>query len=131
LTLLRIENVARVPSVDEALALAHLLEDAPAHLLSPSGGDVWLTDNFGIDGAGMRNFLVFGDPLLLTPPGRRASLRIRLVHALEVHAQALVDAKRGGDRAGVQTAAKAISDLLGEHRDQIGDIEEEPEEETT
>jgi hypothetical protein len=131
LTLLRIENGARVPTLDEALALAYLLGTSLAHLLSPSEGLVWLTDKFGVDAAAMRNILLFGDPLLLSATGRRVSLRIQLVHALEVHAQALVDAKRGGDSAGVHASALALRDLIEAHLEQMNEVGDDSETEAS
>ena len=123
LTLARIEKGERVPTLDETLALAQLLYVAPAYLLSPSGGNVWLTDKIGVDGAGMRNFLLLGDPLLLTPPGRRTALRFELANAIEKIAQAIVDARRGNDEAGVLAGTKALKDVIDGHREQLAAVE--------
>ena len=68
---LRIERGERGLALDEALALAWALQVAPAHLLSPRDDSmVWITNNIGVDGAGMRNWLLFGDITLLFS-GRR------------------------------------------------------------
>jgi transcriptional regulator with XRE-family HTH domain len=112
--LLRIEKGTRGLSLDEALALARVLDVAPAHLLSPpDGSTVSLTDNVAVDGAGLRNWLLFGEPLLHeTPTGRRAHMRMRFAAAVETYAQALVDAKNGGDTAGVENAKRMLASVL-------------------
>jgi transcriptional regulator with XRE-family HTH domain len=103
-------------SLDEALALAYVLGGAPAHLLSPPEGElVALTDQAAVDGAGLRNFVMFGDPLLASPEGQRAADRMRLVFAIEGYAQAIIDAKRGGDEAGRIAAAEAIQQAIETH----------------
>jgi transcriptional regulator with XRE-family HTH domain len=125
--LLRIETGKRGLSLDEALALAALLPVAPAHLLSPpDDAMVWPTDNLGFDGSAMRNWLLFGDPLLLTPTGQRAKLRIGFTHAIEVYAQAIVDAKNGHDSEGQKHATDALYRTIVEHQAamrRIGDDE--------
>jgi transcriptional regulator with XRE-family HTH domain len=126
--LLRIENGQRGLSLDEALALAELLKVAPAHLLSPpDDAMVWLTDNRGVDGAGMRNWLLFGDPLLLNPPGRRFVLRAELVGAIEVYAQAIIDAKNGRDEEGRKHAIRALEAAIMEHNTAISQVADEEE----
>jgi len=119
--LLRIETGKRGLSLDEALALARLLDVAPAHLLSPpDGSTVSLTNQRGVDGAGMRNWLLFGEPLLdATPTGKRALMRMRLSFALETYARALVDAKNGGDTAGVEDAKRMLVAMTKSHVDAI------------
>jgi transcriptional regulator with XRE-family HTH domain len=120
----RIERGERGLSLDEAFALALILRVAPAHMFSPDEGEVvWLTGNQGVDGSGLRNWLMFGDPLLLSPEGRRARARIGFVFGIEELAEALVDAKRGGDQAGVETAAKAIKDRIEAHQEAIDEEE--------
>jgi len=74
LALMRIENGERGLSLDEALALAlaFLLQAAPAHLLKPREGElVALVDGGNGNGAAIRNFLRFGEPFGST---RRASV---------------------------------------------------------
>jgi hypothetical protein len=103
-------------SLDEALALAWVLGVAPAHLLSPQEDElVALTDQTAVDGAGIRNWLLFGDPLLASPEGQRVAERMRLVFAIEGYAQAIIDAKRGGDEAGRIAAAEAIQRAIEAH----------------
>ncbi len=123
--LLRIENGTRGLSLDEALALAWALRVAPAHLLTPPA-DTWLalTNDLGID-SGIGNWLLFGEPLLLTPPGQRARLRIGLAQAIEVYAQAIIDAKNGGDDEGLKRAVDALHTTIAEHHTGITELEEE------
>jgi len=125
---LRIERGGRGVSLDEALALAWVLGVAPLHLLSPPDGQVvWVTRKAAVDGAGLRNWALFGDALLLSAEGRRVKGRIRLVLEVEGLAQALVDAKRGGDSAGAQAAAQALKDAIISHQRQLGAVGEEEE----
>ncbi len=124
--LLRIETGQRGLSLDEALALAQLLQIAPAHLLSPpDGARVMLTEKAGVDGAGMRNWLLFGDPLLLTPEGRRSKSRTRMALTVEAFALAITDAKRGGDRAGADAARAALEAAVLANRDEVWKIDHE------
>lgn len=114
-------------SLDEALALARLLDVAPGHLLSPrDGSTVWLTDQRDVDGAGMRNWLLFGEPLLSdTPTGKRAEMRMRLAFAAETYAQAIVDAKNGDDTAGKNDALRMLHALMNSHADAIASVDED------
>jgi len=121
--LLRIEKGTRGLSLDEAVALAELLGVAPAHMLSPpDDAIVWLTSKSGVDGSGMRNWLLFGDPLLLSPPGQRVTLRLQLVGAIEVYAQAIIDAKKGRDRNGEQHAIRALEAAILNHNTELGKV---------
>ena len=109
--LLRVERGERGLSLDEALALAAELFVAPAHLLSPPDGEfVWLTDRFGVDGEGMRAWLLHGDDFVATwgdyQAGERESAFGR---ALLVHAKAYIDAERGDDKAG---KARELAELV-------------------
>ena len=124
--LLRIEKGTRGLSLDEALALARLLDVAPGHLLSPrDGSTVWLTDQRDVDGAGMRNWLLFGEPLLSdTPTGKRAEMRMRLAFAAETYAQAILDAKNGDDTAGKNDALRMLHALMNSHADAIASVDE-------
>jgi transcriptional regulator with XRE-family HTH domain len=116
--LLRIESGERRITLDEALALSHHLVVAPAHLLSPPDEEfVWLTANAGVDGAGMRNFLRFGYPFPAgTPEGNRALQSAEIEQAVLAYAQALVDANRAGDKAGVTAALVELGNAAMEHR---------------
>src|SRR5688500_4231713 len=59
--LLRIENGERGLSLDEAIALSAVLYAVPAHLLTPpDDGIVALTDKLGVDGEGLRAWLLHG-----------------------------------------------------------------------
>jgi transcriptional regulator with XRE-family HTH domain len=125
---LRIESGERGLSLDEALAFAWVLNAAPAHLLSPPEGEyVMLTADGGVDGSGLRNWLLFGDPLLLSTEGKRVKTRMNAVFTIEALAQAIVDAKRGGDRAGVDAAALRLRDVIATHQDELEAIEREEE----
>ena len=119
--LLRIESGERGLALDEALALAALLHAAPAHLLSPPEEEalVWLTDQRGVDGDGMRDFLRFGEPLALSPEGQRARLSSSLEQAVIVYARALVDAVQGNDRAGQKEALLALGRMALAHREAL------------
>lgn len=112
-SILRIERGEREPSLDEALGLAWVLGVAPAHLLSPSDdGYIFVVDQVGIDSSALRNWLLFGDPMLLSAEGRRVRARIRLPFELEALARALLDAKAGGDEAGYKAAAERMRDAI-------------------
>ncbi len=98
---LRIESGERGISLDEALGFASVLDAAPAHLLSPPDGEyVWPTDRQGHTGAEFRNWLLFGDPLLVREEGQRVRARMHAIFEVERLAQAMVDARRGDDSAG-------------------------------
>jgi transcriptional regulator with XRE-family HTH domain len=108
--LLRIEKGERGLSLDEALAFAAVLNAAPAHLLSPRGEEsVWLTDDMAVDGEGMRAWLLHGFEFIATASnyhrGEHAKALERVVVA---HAQALVDAVRGDDKAGQREQLAAL-----------------------
>jgi len=131
--ILRIERGVRGVSLDEALALAAVLFVAPAHLLTPPDGEfVWLTGKLGVDGAGLRNWLLFGHPMLMaSPEGRRVRARTDVVFTIEALAQAIVDAKRGGDSAGSQTAIRELMQAIAAHQQTIGEIGDEGGEEAS
>ena len=127
--LLRIENGQRGLMLDEALALAELLNVATGHLLSPREGElVWLTDKRGVDAAGMRNWLLFADPLLWSPTGHRVRLRLQLVQAIEVYAQAIIDAKNGGDDERQRVAIDALEAAIMGHNKAMAEIGDDDEE---
>lgn len=113
----RIENGSRGISLDEAVALAHLLQVSFAHMLTPpDGAFVGATDQVGFDGEAVRNFLIYGDAALVTNRGRRVRASRQLERVIEAQAQALVDARRGNDSAGLQAASDAIVDAALLHR---------------
>jgi transcriptional regulator with XRE-family HTH domain len=119
--LLRIERGERGLALDEALALAQVLNVAPAHLLSPPDDEqVWLTPSYAMDGTGLRNWLLFGVPILaMTEPGQRASARMKLAFNVEAYAQAIVDAKRGRDEEGKKVAIAALETAILDHQKEI------------
>jgi transcriptional regulator with XRE-family HTH domain len=119
--LLRIESGERGLLLDEAIALAQVLHVAPAHLLSPPDDErIALTPSYAVDGAGMRNWLLFGEPFLeMTEPGKRASARIKLAFNIEAYARAIVDAGRGDDKAGVDSATRALEAVIRDHHKEI------------
>jgi transcriptional regulator with XRE-family HTH domain len=125
LAVLRIESGERGLSLDEAFAFADVLNAVPAQMLSPVGDDlVKLTETHAVDGGGMRAWLRFGGSFIAQggdiPDERLEDLELQ---ALALHAQALIDANRGGDTAGVKEAFYAIRDvaLASEARKQKGD----------
>jgi transcriptional regulator with XRE-family HTH domain len=116
--LLRIENGERGLSLDEALSFAAVLHVAPAHLLSPRGdGIVWLTSKLGVDGEGMRAWLLHGDEFIATASdyhrGEHAKALERVVLA---HAKALMDAQNGDDKAGMKTELVALGSAAANYR---------------
>jgi transcriptional regulator with XRE-family HTH domain len=124
--IVRIERGERGVSLDEALALAYVLNVAPATMLSPPEGEhVWLTGTFAVEGWELRNWLLFGDPTLWTSEGQRVRARMDLVFTIEGFAQAIVDAKRGGDTAGSQAAALALRDAINDHQQKLEAIARE------
>src|SRR5215217_3374746 len=63
--LLRLESGERGLLLDEAIALTRLLHAVPAQLLTaPEGALTALTGKEAVDGDGMRNWLVYGEPIL-------------------------------------------------------------------
>ncbi len=117
--LLRIENGERGLSLDEALALAAVLYVAPAHLLSPpDDGIVWLTDTQGVDGEGIRAWLLHGDEFVATASEYQRGERAKAVgRAVLAHATALVDAQRGNDKAGVRVQLAALGTMAARVRE--------------
>jgi hypothetical protein len=123
---LRIESGDRGLSLDEALAFAWVLNAAPAHLLSPPEGEgVMLTADAGLDGSGLRNWLLFGDPLLISTEGKRVRKRMDAIFTIEALAQAIVDAKRGGDEAGSKATVLQLHKVIGSHKEELEAIERE------
>lgn len=121
--LLRIEKGTRGLSLDEALALAELLQVAPADLLSPPDDSmIRLTGSRAVDGAALRNWLLFGHPLLATPEGQRVQSRIEFTHAVETLAQAILDAK--DDSEGKKRAMQALMRVVAAHHDELGQLDE-------
>jgi transcriptional regulator with XRE-family HTH domain len=124
--LLRIENGERGLSLDEALAFAAVLYAVPAHLLSPpDDAIVRLTDKLGVDGEGLRAWLVHGYEFIATASdyhrGERAKSLEKIVLA---NAQALVDARRGKDKAGEVAALKQLAETSLVYRSQLELIEQ-------
>jgi transcriptional regulator with XRE-family HTH domain len=113
---LRIEKGQRGIGLDEAIALARILHAVPAQLLTaPEGAFTALTGDEGVDGAGLRNWLVYGEPVLgltiaIDDEGTEPEgvLRGRLEQDLLRHARALADAARASDKAGITAAGEAI-----------------------
>ena len=127
---LRIERGERGLSLDEALAFARVLGASPAHLLSPPDGEhVWLIETEGLTGGELRNWLLFGDPFLVSEEGQRVRARYKAIFAIEGLAQAIVDAKRGDDRAGVEAAFRQLVEVTQTHRDELEAIDQGEEEE--
>jgi len=119
--LLRVESGERKLSLDEAIALADVLQAAPANLLSPPDGSyVALTDNKGVDGDGIRNWLLTGVGIVVWPEPARAEdetkLRAWLDRELERGAVALADALRGHDKSGIKAAGGAILGAVEKYR---------------
>jgi hypothetical protein len=102
------EEGGRGLSLDEALAFCSVLQAAPANMLSPAEGElVWLTADRGVDGEGLRNWLRFG--AVFSPATTREKLRDDIEEIVLGLAQALLDAYRSGDNAGVLDAMRALA----------------------
>jgi transcriptional regulator with XRE-family HTH domain len=94
--------------LDEAIALCELLGAAPTTMLTPAReGLIWLTDDAGVDGEGLRNFLQHG--AAFSPATTREKLRVDIEQVVLAYAQALLDAQRGGDQAGVRDAVRGLA----------------------
>jgi hypothetical protein len=118
----RVEKGERGLSLDEALAFAVVLDAVPAHLFTPPGEErVALTRNFyDLDGTDMRTWLRYGKGFMFAAGDLPAELvEDRAMHAMAVHAQALVDAKRNGDSAGIQDAYHAMAAVLDAERERL------------
>ena len=76
-----------------------------------------------MSGAEFRNWLLFGDPLLVSVEGQRVRARYTAIFAIERLAQAIVDARRGADTAGVERAAQELTDIVLKHQKEIEAIE--------
>lgn len=127
--LLRIEKGTRGVSLDEAVALAALLHVSLAHLLSPPDGTyIGVTGNRGFDGAALRNFLLFGDPMLgVTSRGRRVRQDRYLVDEIVVYAQALLDARKGKEGVGEKAARDKIYEAVERHRMRMAKVGDDDE----
>jgi transcriptional regulator with XRE-family HTH domain len=114
LAVLRVERGERKVSLDEALAFAYVLGAVPAHLLSPPDDEhVAVTDQFEMDGEGMRGWLRFGLDLIADAgdlgPERVEELRLR---GIAVLARAYLDAVAGNDKAGRRDALLGLNRLF-------------------
>lgn len=112
--LLRIEKGAvpeeggRGLSLDEALAFCAVLGAAPATMLSPPEDElVWLTEEDAVNGEALRNWLRFG--AVFSPATTREKLREDIEQYVLGYAQAILDAHRGKDEAGVLDAMKGLA----------------------
>jgi hypothetical protein len=121
----------RVVSLDEMLTFAHVLEIAPALLVSPPDGEhVWIKNApgpaLGLTGPELRNWLIWGQ--LRLP--ERARERVDLVFDLEEYEpylRAYWDAKRGQDKRGRLDASDRVAKSIIEHYDQMKAIAEREE----
>jgi transcriptional regulator with XRE-family HTH domain len=102
------EEGGRGLSLDEALSLCYLLRAAPATMLSPAEDElVWLTDDAGVDGDALRNWLRYG--AVFSPATTREKLREDIEQVVLGYAQALLDAHKGNDGAGVRDAVMGLA----------------------
>ncbi|MDQ3381637.1 MAG: helix-turn-helix domain-containing protein [Actinomycetota bacterium] len=102
------EDGGRILTLDEALAFCSVLGIAPATMLSPPEGElVWLDDEHGVDGEALRNWLHLG--AVFSPATTREKLRKDIEQVVLSHAQALQDANRLGDEAGVRDAVRSLA----------------------
>jgi transcriptional regulator with XRE-family HTH domain len=115
---LRIEKGTRGVSLDEALALASVLNAVPAQLFTPPGEEVvWVTENHGFDGAGMRAWLLHGNEFIATASDYQRSGHAQMLERVVLaHAKALIDAHRGDDPAGVKAELAALGNVAASYR---------------
>ncbi len=107
---------ARGLSLDEALAIAAVLNAAPSNMLAPPEGSVvQITDRISTDSLGFREFLRYGFPWNLDavpyeylPDEEREKFVLDLARL----ALTMSDAYRAGDKAGIREAGEAIIDRV-------------------
>ena len=116
---LRIEQGKRGISLDEAFAFASVLFAVPAQLFTPPGDElIYISQNYAVDGGGMRAWLRYGDAFVAHGGDLPEELwQDRAMEAMAVHARALVDADRNNDKAGIQDAFRAMRDVLHAERE--------------
>jgi len=120
---LRIEKGERGISLDEAIAFVAVLFAVPPQLFAPPEGKlIALTSNMAVDAAGMRGWLRYGDSFIASegdlPPERELDLYLR---SATIRAQALVDAERQGDKAGIQDAFLGLRNIVNAYRAKVGE----------
>ena len=102
------EEGGRGLSLDEAIGLSKLLGASLSTMLTPAGeGLVWLTDDAAVDGDGLRNWFRHG--AVFGPASTREKLRDEIEQVVLAYAQALLDAKKGDDQAGLLDAARGLA----------------------
>lgn len=114
LAVLRIESGERKLTLNEAFAFAAVLSAVPDQMFSPVGDEiVWLTDNQGVDGEGMRAWLRVGDSFIASA-GELSDERLDELarQAILGRAQALLDAQGRDDKAGITEAFMALKDAI-------------------
>jgi transcriptional regulator with XRE-family HTH domain len=106
----RVEKGERGISLDEALAFIAVLSAVPAQMLTPPGDeDVYLKKNYGVNGAGLRAWLRYGDAHIAQSGDLPEELwQDRAMEAMAVHALAYVDATRNRDKAGREEAFEGM-----------------------
>jgi len=105
--LLRVERNERGLLLDEAIALSASLSVSLAHLLTPPGDaelDVGLRGYPGLGGGAVRSLIRYGNPLAAAGSRPTDALASEVVPL----AQALLDAQRGDDKAGMREAMAAL-----------------------
>jgi transcriptional regulator with XRE-family HTH domain len=107
---------ARSLSLDEALAIAAVLNAAPSNMLAPPEGSiVQITDGTSTDSLGFREFLRYGFPWSLDAVPYEYlpdEDREKFVFELARLALTMSDACRAGDKAGIREAGEAIIDRV-------------------
>ena len=111
--LLRIENGDRGLSLDEALAFAAVLFAVPAQMLTPPDDEtLWLTEKMGVDGEGLRAWLLHGAGFIASDSEYQRDERDKAIGQYTLAAaQAAIDPNRAGDKAGVRLALQRIIDV--------------------
>jgi transcriptional regulator with XRE-family HTH domain len=130
---LRVEKGKRGLSLDEALGFCAVLNVAPAYMLTPPDSTfIALTDKFGMDAEALREWLQFALWNWTPAPDEdhfRAGLRDRFENVAAQLAQALVDANRGGDKVGTQSAVLALARAAQSYEAELGKYEADFEKE--
>jgi transcriptional regulator with XRE-family HTH domain len=120
--LLAIEKGKRGLSLDEALAIATVLNAVPEQMLTPPEGVfVRLTDKVGADGSSIREFMRYGIPWSIEPAREDVldAARERHHERLTQLALAVTDATLSRDQAGTLDALGAITNEVLRHEREL------------
>lgn len=124
ITRLESDELDRKLTLDEALALAWVLEVAPMLLLTPDSGEyLFPAASIGLGKSETRNWITFGNPWLEdSSKGRRVKARIALFQSLERQAQILIDAIKMKDDAERTVAVNKLIKIAVSHKRQVDEL---------